>query len=186
MALSTQSYPPADPSTSFCECLVSSVLDPTKELSTIETGKKKKKSAVKDLATSKPPHPHTLRCSQRKPNADIPSFKMRQRNLSVAGVRMHRTRPAGCLPLHDNQQALPPGIQVLIDVHDVHDVWALGGPPVQLHLSACLGTVLQHLQGQHLLSDKSTGDSHRLGGSLCPRASLSTNTVFPSLSHSRT
>lgn len=43
MALSTQSYPPADPSTSFCECLVSSVLDPTKELSTIETGKKKKK-----------------------------------------------------------------------------------------------------------------------------------------------
>lgn len=62
-----------------------------------------------------------------------------------------RNRPAGCLPLHDDEQALPPRVQVLIDVHDAHDVWALGGPPVQLHLAPGLGAVLQHLQGKQPL-----------------------------------
>lgn len=38
-----KAIPPQQTSTSFCECLVSSVLDSAKELSTIETGKKKKK-----------------------------------------------------------------------------------------------------------------------------------------------
>lgn len=76
-------------------------------------------------------------------------------------------------PLHDDQQALPAGIQVLIDIHDVHNVGALGGPPVQLHLSARLRAVLEHLQGQLLLSDTvSLGESSRpaprLVGSYAP------------------
>lgn len=74
------------------------------------------------------------------PGADAPQGN--------SGIRMQQGSP-----LHDDQQALPAGIQVLIDIHDVHNVGALGGPPVQLHLSARLRAVLEHLQGQHLLSD---------------------------------
>lgn len=67
---------------------------------------------------------------------------------SWEGKGTGRGAGSGCSPLHDDQQALPPRVQVLVDVHDAHDVRALRGAPVQLHLAAGLGAVLQHLQAR--------------------------------------
>lgn len=59
-----------------------------------------------------------------------------------------RERERACSPLHDNQQTLSALIKVLVDVDDSHDVGARRRPPVELHLPAGLGAVLQHLGGE--------------------------------------
>jgi len=57
-----------------------------------------------------------------------------------------RSGAAGDSPLHDDEQTLPPLVEVLVDVHDADDVGALRCPPVQLHFPAGLRAVLQHLR----------------------------------------
>lgn len=57
-----------------------------------------------------------------------------------------RSGATGDSPLHDDEQTLPPLVEVLVDIHDADDVRALRCPPVQLHFPAGLRTVLQHLR----------------------------------------
>lgn len=142
-------------STSFCERLVSSVLDSAKEFSTIQT---ETKGTVRVGSHSPAPLPQRNQHFRlQSPHGAAPPRVRGQSGEWGVGSRWARNEAKGCSPLHDDQQALPPRVQVLIDVHDPHDVWALGGPPVQLHLAAGLGTVLKHLQAKRLLRDRGGG-----------------------------
>lgn len=64
----------------------------------------------------------------------------------LAGLWVLRWCTAGDSPLHDDEQTLPPLVEVLVDVHDADDVRALRRSPVQLHFPAGLRAVLQHLR----------------------------------------
>lgn len=51
-------------------------------------------------------------------------------------------------PFHDDEETLLAVIRVLVDVHDVDDVLAGRGPPMQVDLASRLRVVLEHLEGE--------------------------------------